>query len=114
MTKPKLFFGGLALLFTFSLAAQQNNRAESNRLMTLYKKLEGTYQVQVIDSREKVAFPLTILDSIAVKRQFNETTYIWLKSNIRVMILPNTTINKKGFVPLAQTAYFSSKNLNSH
>lgn len=112
MKKIKFFFGGLALLLTLSLSAQQNNRAESNRLMTLYKKLEGTYQVQVIESREKIAFPLAALDTIEAKRQLNEITYFWLKDNVRVMILPNTTINKKGFVPLTQTAYISSKNLN--
>lgn len=103
------------LLFSCTLNAQERDnykaKVESERLMSLYHKLEGTYQVQVIDSREKVAFPLTILDSVVNTRDLNQTKYIWLKSNVRLMILPYNTINKKGFTPLSQTAYYSSKNL---
>lgn len=86
-------------------------KAESDRLMKLYQQLQGTYQVQVIDSREKVGFPLTLLDSIMVKRQQDKTVYLWIKNNIRVSIPPYSEINKKDFVRLEQTAYYSSQNL---
>jgi len=111
--KRNFLITGFILLFAINLHAQQNEKAkaESDRLMKLYQTLEGTYQVQVIDSREKVGFPLATLDSIQAKRQQNTTVYLWLKNNIRVMVPPYSEIHKKEFVPLAQTAYFSSQNL---
>ena len=104
------------VILSLGLHAQQNDKqqkakAESARLMALYHKLEGTYQVQVIDSREKVGFPLSALDSVQAKRKENETVYFWLKHNIRVMVPSNTEIRQKSFAPLAQTAYYSSNNL---
>jgi len=111
MKKLKIIFGALALTLSISVSAQLDAKIESKRLMTLNQKLEGTFQIQVIDSREKVAFPLSALDSIENKRQQNQTIYFWLKNNIRVMVPPYTTINKKGFVPLERTKYFSSRNL---
>ncbi len=115
MTKTKFFLLNLFLLFSFALCAQQSDpekaRAESKRLMELYQKMEGTYQVQVIDSREKIGFPLSSLDSIQSKRHQTETVYLWLKPNVRIMVPSYADIKKTGFVPLPQTAYYSSNNL---
>ncbi len=115
MTKKTILLLNFFLLFSIGLCAQQGDKekakAETDRLMKLYQKLEGTYQVQVIDSREKVGFPLATLDEIVSKRQTSETVYLWLKSNIRVMVLPFSEINKPEFVRLPQTAYYSSDNL---
>jgi hypothetical protein len=117
MTKQVLLLLSTFLLFTAGIHAQQSDkekaRAESTRLMNLYNKLEGTYQVQVIDSREKVGFPLAMLDSIEAKRKQNETIYLWLKSNIRIVVPSYTEIHKSGYVPLEQTVHISSENLNT-
>jgi len=83
-------------------------KLESKRLMTLYNKLEGTYQLQIIDSREKPTLPLTIMDSIETKRQQNTTIYFWLKTNVRVMVPAYSVINKQGFTPLESIKYISS------
>lgn len=93
------------------LVAQGRQSDETRRLTALSSQLEGTYQVQVIDSREKVAFPLVMLDSIRAKRQADKTVYLWLKHNIRISVPPYKEIQKKNFVPLARIAYYSSKNL---
>jgi len=76
--------------------------------MSLSTQLEGTYQVQIINSREKPTIPLTIMDSIQLKRQQNETVYFWLKSNTRVMIPSYSVINKQGFSPLERVKYIAS------
>ncbi|MGZ3901993.1 MAG: hypothetical protein ACXVDC_16825 [Bacteroidia bacterium] len=83
---------------------------ESKRLMTLFNKLEGTYQVQVLNSRDKTEIPLYIMDSIEVKRHVSDVVYFPLKNNVRVMVLPYNVINKKGFVPLERvTNIFTEK-----
>jgi hypothetical protein len=76
--------------------------------MALSTQLEGTYQVQIVNSREKPTIPLTIMDSIQIKRQQNETIYFWLKKNVRVMVPPYSVINKQGFSPLERVKYLAS------
>jgi len=76
--------------------------------MGLSTQLEGTYQVQIINSREKPTIPLTIMDSIQLKRQQNETIYFWLKNNTRVMVPSYSVINKQGFSPLERVKYIAS------
>ncbi|MCW3077230.1 MAG: hypothetical protein JWO32_1839 [Bacteroidetes bacterium] len=98
----------LALILSFSVSAQNEAKIESKRLMTLCNKLEGTYQVQVIDSRDKTEIPLWIMDSIEAKRQVNTVVYFPIKNNVRVMVLPLNVINKKGFVPLPRIANIPS------
>lgn len=95
---------------TFKVSSQNEAKLESKRLMTLCNKLEGTYQVQVINSRDKTEIPLWIMDSIQSKRHQSEVVYFPLKNNVRVMVLPFNVINKKGFVPLPRTANVYSAN----
>lgn len=97
----------VVLTFSFKLLAQQDPMVETQRLIALSQKLQGTYQVQVINSREKAAMPLSILDSVEAKRHKTETVYFWLKSNTRVMILPESIINKKGFKPIERVVNIS-------
>lgn len=102
--KRTLQFLFLAIILSIKLSAQNDGKLESHRLMTLFHKLEGTYQVQVINSRDKTETPLWIMDSIEAKRHQSEVVYFPLKNNVRVMVLPFNVINKKGFVPLPRTA----------
>ena len=83
-------------------------KLENKRLQDLSKQLEGTYQFQVINSREKPAIGATYMDSIQNKRQQNDKAYLWLSKNVRIMILPYTVINKPGFTPLESIKYQSS------
>jgi hypothetical protein len=94
----------LTLLCVAKVPAQIDSKVESKRLMTLFNKLEGTYQVQVLNSRDKTEIPLYIMDSIETKRKQTEVVYFPLKNNVRVMVLPFSAINKKGFVPLERVA----------
>jgi hypothetical protein len=83
-------------------------KLETKRLMNLFTQLEGSYQIQIIDSREGPVIPLTIMDSIQIKRKQNETTFFWLKKNVRIKILPYNIINKQGFSPLERVKHISS------
>ena len=92
--------------------AQVDPKVETGRLMELLNKLEGTYQVQIIDSRELPAIPLSLMDTISLKRGENEVKYVWLKSNIRVKILSKSEITSPSFHGLPRITYISSSDLN--
>ena len=92
--------------------SEEARKAETQRLVKLSQKLEGTYQVQIIDSRESATLPLSVMDTIEAKRQPSQTVYFWLKNNTRVMVPPVSVISKNDFVPLARVTHISSKELN--
>jgi len=103
------------LIFSFSFTkgiAQQERTAETNRLMTLLNKLEGTYQVQIIDSRELPAIPLSLMDTIISKRDENEVRYVWLKKNVRVKILSTKEIKSSTFQGVTRVSYVNSSEIN--
>ena len=97
---------------TINAAAQADAKIETNRLMNLLQKLEGTYQVQIIDSRELPAIPLALMDTIIAKRDENTVKYVWLKNNVRVKILPTKEINAQLFQGVTRVAYVTATELN--
>jgi len=97
-----LFLGGFA---------QNDPKKETKRLMDLLTKNEGTYQVQIIDSREQPTIPLSLMDTIEAKRDENEIKYVWLKSNVRVKILSKKEITNPTFQSLERVKYFSSSDI---
>lgn len=103
-----LFFS-LLFLNNFS---QHDPKQETKRLMDLLVKNEGTYQVQIIDSRELPAIPLSLMDTINAKRHETEITYYWLKENTRVKIMPKNSINDPSFTKLERVVHISSTKLN--
>lgn len=103
----------ITMFFAFSSGfAQVDPKVETTRLMDLLNKLEGTYQIQIIDSRELPAIPLSLMDTIEAKRDQSVVKYVWLKSNIRVKILPKTEILSPTFQGLSRVTYISSSDLN--
>lgn len=106
-----LFLVVLFLSFTKGIA-QEDPKVETNRMMALLNKLEGTYQVQIIDSRELPAIPLSLMDTIVAKRDQDVTKYVWLKSNIRVKILSLKEITSPSFKGVTRVEYVNSTQLN--
>jgi|GEM_PF-1424485 len=104
-----LFFS----FFSYSGFAQNDaKKIETERLTKLLNKLEGTYQVQIIDSRELAAIPLTLMDTIELKRHENQVQYVWIKNNVRVKILPKIEILSPNFKGLERVTHISSAELN--
>ncbi len=104
LSKKMFFITVFGFVFVFNISAQKESKTESVRLMELLQKLEGTYQIQVLNSRDKTEVPLFIMDSIQAKRHNTEVVYFPLKNNVRVMVLPLTAINAKDFKPLERVA----------
>lgn len=86
-------------------------KAETNRLMDLLVKLEGTYQIQVVDSREQPTIPLILMETIEAKRHQTDVKYIWLKENMRVKILSKNEISSSSFVGLPRVTNISASDL---
>jgi hypothetical protein len=111
----KWIFTSAFCLCLFTLTQAQTNAAtgknETERLVVLNEKMQGTFQIQIIDSREKPAFPLSSLDEINSKRAEDKDSYIWLKSNIRILILSKKEISKKDFQPIERVKYITSSEL---
>lgn len=90
------------------LFAQQNlSKEKVEALNELSKKIEGTYQVQIINSRELAAFELQLMEIIENKREENDTIYYPVKPNIRVMILPKKVIENPEFKKIEMTKRIS-------
>jgi hypothetical protein len=107
----KLIAPALFMLFFHSAYAQQgkDSKEESKRLVALSQKLEGTYQVQIINSRELGEIPLQYMDSIVARRSPNQTIYIPYpnKNSIRIMVPSQSDIDKPGFVKLKKVVHIS-------
>lgn len=87
------------ILFSFSIKGYSQNDVTSKAL--------GTYQVQVINMRGKPYIPSKIDSIVLNNRHSRDTTYIKLFRDVRVMILPLSTITRKDFEPIEQTGLTS-------
>lgn len=90
--------------------AQQNYKsAQSQKLQEMNIALDGTYQIQVIDSRELPIMPLTLLPKIDSLRKDNDTVYINVKEHERIMVLPRKVIAAHDFVKPQHLKYLSTQ-----
>ncbi len=97
------------ICFSLSSKSQSNSASETTKHMeNLLHKLEGTYQLQIIDSRELPSISFDMLKNIQDKRHQTDTTYFYVKQNFKVMILPYSTIEKVDFMPIKSISYFSN------
>ena len=76
-------------------------KVEAKRLSGLSAKMEGTYQLQIINSRKEVIFPINLLDAIEEKRSENDTVLFEVNDIARFIILPKKIINNPGFKKLS-------------
>jgi hypothetical protein len=108
-----LFFSlVLSLLFTTQLFSQtnisQNNITKYSEMVQL---AEGTYQIQMIDTRSLPSIPLSLIETIEAKRDVSKVIYFQYKQNIRIKILSKEMINKPDFIPLVRIISISSNDI---
>lgn len=100
MKKVALLF---LVLFVFN---KSNAQSDQNRpIQTEQIKVEGTYQIQVVNSRNKANIPSNIAELVKKNRKPNEINYLKLGTEVRLMILPESTISAPNFSALPQIAY---------
>ena len=98
----------LSPLFNHSFAQSNLTDSEVDYLIELGATLEGTYQIQMIDTRALPTAELSLYKIIEEKRNINKTVYHYLNSNMRIMILPQETNQNSDFISLKRIKYISS------
>lgn len=64
-------------------------------------KIEGTYQIQVINTRDNPFIPQNIETIVIENRKKDVITYYKLSENVRIKILPLDYITSKEYKPLS-------------
>lgn len=102
----------LGLLYSTNIFCQENlSKEEVKKYTEMVKVAEGTYQIQMIDTRSLPSIPLSLIQTIEDKRGETKVVYYQFKPNIRIKILPKQMINEKGFVLIDRINHISSNNL---
>lgn len=70
-------------------------------------EIEGTYQIQVINSRNQPSIPGNIDELILQNRHATEAVYVQLGTEVRLKILPLSEINRTGFTPVEKIIHIT-------
>lgn len=91
----------------------QSNLAEeeATSYSERFNQAGGTYQIQIIDSREKPAIKISLIDQIEAIRKENDVAYISVKDNIRIKVLPLSVINAPHFMAVERIVYLNSSDI---
>lgn len=102
----------LTLILSTSISAQSSLSKEEAEIYTeRFNQAGGTYQIQIIDSRERPTIEVSLIDKIEEARKENEIIYISLKENIRVKVLPLSIIEAENFVAVERIVFINSSEL---
>ena len=95
------------LLFfqTDSIAQENLTKQQVSTYKTMIEKAEGTYQVQMIATRQTPAIPISIIQLIEDNRHAVDTVYVDYNSKMRIMILPQDLIDNGNYTHLSQIQY---------
>jgi hypothetical protein len=111
------FFLGLIFTFFYSLnsfSQQGLSKEEVSKYVKMTNDAEGTYQIQLIDTRAKPTTQLSIINSIENKRENDKVAYFYVNSFTRVKVLSKKEINSTTFKPLERYKYISSSELDKN
>ena len=105
-------FAFFLLIFPASSYSQSNLTEEEVLSYTeRFNQAGGTYQIQIIDSREKPAIQISFIDQIDAIRLANDVAYISVKNNIRIKVLPLSVINANDFTAVERVVYLNSSDI---
>lgn len=96
------------ILTSFSSIAQEHlTQQQVATYKTMHNEAKGTYQIQIVNTRQIPAIPLSIIQVVEENRHLTDTIYVDYSSHMRIMILPKDIINSGQYTPLRQTEYVS-------
>lgn len=87
------------------VSGQQSDSNSDQTSTETAKAKVGTYQIVITSSKQTPAFTDELLVTIEQNRKEDEIVYLDLQPGVRITILPRTTINAPGFVPLEEIVY---------
>lgn len=103
MKKIVLFFICVISFWNVS-QAQQTVKPGGIPIEEKLKKFEGTYQIQVINSRQHPLIPYNLDEIIEKNRDKQKIVYVQLGTQVRLEILPEDEIRKSNFKKLQPIA----------
>lgn len=111
--KQIIFIFTLIVLLIPTAGYSQNNLTEEEAASYTerFNEAGGTYQIQIIDSRETPAIQVSVIDQIDAIRKENDVAYISLKNNIRIKVLPMSVINAPNFTAVERVVYLNSSDI---
>jgi hypothetical protein len=104
-----LCFAVISAAFSFSQSSL--NQEQVQEYFNLSVALEGTYQIQMIDTRALPTITLDLFPQIDALRLENETSYLNVNQNMRIMILPREVINASNFVWVERVIHVNGEEL---
>ena len=103
---PMLFIS-LFLASISSIAQEDLSAKEVANYKAMHNKAAGTYQIQIINTSQIPAIPLSIIQVVEDNRHLSDTTYVDYSLNMRIMILPKNLVNSRKYSSLKQPEYVS-------
>ena len=99
----------IVLIILLSLICHSVVKAQIKADTTLNKcyTIDGTYQIQVINSRSQPLMPVNLNKIVLENRDATKVKYVPLGSIVRIMILPLSEINKPDFKREYECIHFS-------
>jgi hypothetical protein len=89
------------------------SKDEIKKCSEMVKTAEGTYQIQMIDTRGLPSIPLSLIKDIESKRSETKVVHFYFNKNIRIKILSRQEINSREFVPIEKIINISSSQINN-
>lgn len=108
--KISIFLCTLFLSVNTTIAQEENNQnINSETFEQKQEALEGTFQIEMIDTRSLPTFNVSLYDSIRDLRDETEVVYINVSDNMRIKIFPKSIIESNSFQKVERVVYTSSK-----
>lgn len=96
----------LFILFLFFVSGLSGLSAQNSGTVSQQNSsAEGTWQIEVVNSRNQPFIPGNINEIVAEKRHTSETVYVQLGTEVRLKILSLSEINKPLFIPLEKIKF---------
>lgn len=95
---------GLLFLGT-DIRSQNTIISEDPYSVSMDDTFDGTWQIQVVNSRNQPYIPGNIDEIVRENRKQSEVVYIRLDDNVRIKILSQDEISASGFKPLEKVIH---------
>lgn len=100
----------LSISLCYSQAQDKSaNDIDMEKLASQQQKLEGTFQIEMINTRSKPTFHISLYDKIEELRDETEVVYFDVSDIMRLKILPLSVIEDESFTPVERVTYIPSK-----
>ena len=96
----------LFILFLFIVSGLCRVSAQNTETISQQNSsAEGTWQIQVLNSRNQAFIPGNINELVAENRHASEVVYVQLGTEVRLKILSLSEINRPQFIPLEKIKF---------